>query len=114
MQLLVRLLLNALALLVVAYVLPGFVVANLWTAIVVAIVMGVVNTFIKPILLLVTLPITILTFGIFAFVLNVLLLIGVAAIVPGFQVAGFVNAAIASVLLALVSYFLQSLASDRK
>lgn len=113
MQLVVRLLLNALALVVVAYVMPGFDVADFGAAIVAAIVIGVVNTFIKPILLLVTLPITILTFGIFAFVLNVLLLMGVAAIVPGFAIDGFITAAIASIALALVSYFLQSLANER-
>ncbi len=111
MALIVRLAINVFALLVVEYLVPGFRLANLWTAVIAAVAIGVVNTFIKPILQLIALPITILTFGIFAFVVNVLLLWGTSKLVPGFEIASFMTAVIASIVLALVSWFLHSLAS---
>ena len=74
MNLLVRLAVNVFALLIVEYLVPGFRLANLWTAIVAAVAIGVVNTFIKPILQLIALPISLLTFGIAAFLINVFLL----------------------------------------
>ncbi|HKB88831.1 MAG TPA: phage holin family protein [Patescibacteria group bacterium] len=112
MKLIVRLAINAFALLVVEYLVPGFHLANLWTAVVAAIVIGIVNTFIKPVLQLIALPISLLTFGIAAFLINVLLLWGTSMIVPGFMIAGFSTALIASIVLSLVSWFLHTLASD--
>lgn len=112
MRLLLRLIVNVLTLLIVAYIVPGFEIVDIWTAIVAAVVIGLVNTFLRPLLLLITLPITLVTFGIFAFVINILLLMLSAIIVPGFQIDGFLTAGIASIVLSLVSWFLHKLATD--
>ena len=111
-QLVVLLTINVFALLIVEYVVPGFVLEDLESAIVAAITIGVVNTFIKPIVQLVALPISIVTLGIAAFLINVGLLLLVAEIVPGFAISGFLTAALASIVLALVSSFLHRLAKE--
>ncbi len=112
MKLIVRLAINVLALLVVEYLVPGFELAGYQAAIVAAVIIGVVNTFIRPILQLVALPISIVTLGISAFLINVMLLWLVAYFVPGFEITSFTTAIIASILLSLVSWFLNRLASD--
>jgi len=112
MKLIVRLAINVLALLVVEYLVPGFVLSGYQAAIVAAIVIGVVNTLIRPILQVIALPITIMTFGIFAFLINVILLWGVSKFVTGFEIANFTTAIVASLVLSLVSWFLHKLASD--
>ncbi len=112
MKILVRLGVNVFTLLIVAYIVPGFILADLWTAIVAAVAIGVVNTFIRPILQLIALPVSILTFGVAAFLINVLLLWGTSRVVPGFTIDTFLTAVIASVVLSLVSWFLNKLASE--
>jgi putative membrane protein len=81
--------LNAVALWLVAVVLPGVTVADEISALVAAIVLGLVNAVIKPVLIILTLPVTLLTLGLFLLVLNGLLFWGVASILPGFNVDGF-------------------------
>lgn len=110
MGLILGLIVNVLALLVVSYIIPGFQIADLQTAVIAAVVIGVINTFIKPVVQLVALPISLLTLGIFAFVINVLLLMLAAQLVPGFAIDGFLTAVLASIVLALVSAFLHKLA----
>lgn len=112
MKLIIRLAINVFALLVVEYLVPGFKLANLWVALVAAIVIGVVNTFIRPILQLIALPLSILTFGITAFLINVTLLWLTSKFVPGFEIASFTTSIIASVVLSFVSWFLHKLASE--
>lgn len=112
MKLIMRLVANVFTLLVVEYLVPGFKLETISAAIVAAIVIGIVNTFFKPILQLIALPISILTFGIGAFLINVLLLWGTAQLVPGFEIDNFASAIIASVVLSLVSWFLHKLASN--
>jgi putative membrane protein len=112
MKLIVRLAINVLALLVVEYLVPGFELTNYQSAIVAAIVIGVTNTFIRPILQLIALPISLLTFGISAFLINVFLLWGIAYVVPGFEITSFLTAVIAAIVLSLVSWFLHKLASE--
>ncbi len=112
MGLIVGLIVNTLALLAVSYIIPGFSIADLQTAIVAAIIIGVINTFIKPIVHLIALPITFMTLGLFAFVVNVLLLMLAAYLVPGFNIDGFLTAVLSSILLALVSAFLNKLAKS--
>lgn len=112
MKLIIRLAINVFALLVVEYLVPGFVLASFTTAIVAAVAIGVVNSFIRPILQLIALPISILTFGIGAFLINVFLLWATSKFVPGFYIASFTTAIIASVVLSLVSWFLHRLAQD--
>lgn len=112
MKLIIRLGINVFALFVVAYLVPGFQLTDIWSAVVAAIVIGVANTFIRPILQLITLPISILTFGIFAFLINVFLLWMVSFVVPGFEIVNFTTAIIASIVLTFVSWFLNKLAQE--
>lgn len=112
MKLIVRLAIIVFTLLVVEYLVPGFRLSGFNAAIVAAIVIGVVNTLIRPVLQLIALPISVLTFGLSAFLINVVLLWGVAQVVPGFSIDTFMTAVVASVLLSLVSWFLNKLASE--
>ena len=81
----------------------------IFTAIVVAVILGIVNTLIKPILVLLTLPLTVLTFGLFAFIINAFMVLVVSRIVPGFEVDGFLWALLFSLVIAIISSFLNSL-----
>lgn len=107
-----RLALNVFALLVVDYLIPGFHLSGLWTAVVAAVAIGVVNTFVKPVLQLIALPISLLTFGLFAFLINIFLLWWTSKLVPGFGIDNLTTAAVASVLLSVVSWFLHKIASE--
>ncbi len=109
MSILINILLNAIAVFVVASILPGVTISSFWTAIVVAIVLGLINTYIRPILLILTLPINILTLGLFTFVIIALLTWSVTAIVPGFHINGFWWALLFAILLSIVNSFLQTL-----
>ncbi|MFV1917775.1 MAG: phage holin family protein [Patescibacteria group bacterium] len=75
--------------------------------------MGIVNTFIKPVLQIIALPISIITFGVAAFLINVVLLWGISFIVPGFEIENFLTAVISSIVLSLVSMFLNKLAEEK-
>lgn len=101
------------SLLVVEYIVPGFALSDIWTAIVAAVVIGIVNTVIKPVLQLIALPISILTLGLSAFLINVLLLWGTSKVIPGFVIESFWTAVVASIVLSLVTWFLHKLASDK-
>ena len=111
-MLLVRLAINVFALLVVEYLVPGFRFASFTTAVVAAVAIGIVNSFIKPILQLIAFPISMLTFGLAAFFINVSLLWMTARFVPGFSIDSFTTAIIASIVLSLTSWFLHKLAKD--
>ena len=87
----------------VAYILPGVHVANFTSAIVLALVLGIINAILKPILLILTLPITILTLGLFALVLNALLILLAASVVPGFSVDGFIWALVFGLVLSIAN-----------
>jgi len=108
MGILVNLLINGLAVYITAQVLPGVTVSNFITAIIVSVVWALVNTLIKPILFILTLPATILTLGLFTFVINALMVYLVATFVPGFHVSGFWSALFFSLVLSLVSSILHS------
>lgn len=112
MKLLIRLAVNVFALFVVEYLVPGFVLSDYRAAIAAAVVIGVINTFIKPLVQLIALPLSIFTLGTVALIINVLFLWGAAYIVPGFEIDTFTTALIASVVLSLVSWFLSKLAND--
>lgn len=94
---------SALALIVVANYVPGFHVNSFTTALIVAIGLGIINALIKPVILILTLPINILTLGLFTFVINALLLLLVAKLIPGFTIDGFIPALIGAVILWLIS-----------
>ncbi len=112
MKLILRLVINVVTLFVVAYLVPGFVLTSIQAAIIAAIVIGVVNTFLKPIIQLIALPLTMITFGIAAFLVNVLLLYLISFIVPGFEISNFIAAIFASIVLSIVSWFLSKLVPD--
>jgi putative membrane protein len=95
---------NAVALLVVANLVPGIHVASLYTALFVALVLGIVNAVIRPILVILTLPITVLTLGLFTLIINALLFWFVSTVVKGFFVAGFVPAFWGALLLWAISW----------
>lgn len=103
MAILINIIISALAVFASAYILPGVHVDTFLTAIIVAIILGVVNMILKPILVILTLPITIVTLGLFYFVINALMILLVANLVPGFTVDGFWWALIYSLVLSIVS-----------
>lgn len=109
MTILLNWLISGLAVFVTAYLLPGVKISGFTTALVVAVVLGVINAFIKPILIILTLPINILTLGLFTLVINVLLIILTTKLVPGFKVDGFWWALVFSIVLSLVNAFLHGL-----
>lgn len=98
MKLLVRWLLLAAALLLVAYLYPGVSVASFGTAMVAALVLGLLNTVVRPLLVLLTLPVTLLTLGLFLFVINAVMFWFAASVLNGFNVNGFVAALIGSLI----------------
>lgn len=109
MTLLLVWILNAVALLVVAYVLPGIVVASFGSALLAALVLGLINMLVKPVLILLTLPITVVTLGLFLLVLNALLFWMAGSMLKGFQVNGFWWAVGGAILYSLTSGFLSNL-----
>jgi putative membrane protein len=101
--------LNAVALLVVAYLLPGITVASFGSALIAALVLGLLNMLVKPVLVLLTLPITIVTLGLFLLILNALLFWFTGSILKGFQVNGFWWAVIGAILYSIISGLLSTL-----
>lgn len=112
MGLLVRWLLNALALAVAAWLLPGITVDGTVPLLIAAAVVGLVNSLLKPVLVILTLPITLLTLGLFYLVLNGLLLYLAAALTPGFAIAGFWAAFFGAIVVSLTATVLHALMGD--
>lgn len=106
MGVIISLILNTVAVFVTASILPGIRLDGWTTALLVAVVLGVINAFIRPILLILTLPINILTLGLFTFVIMGLLVLLASAIVPGFHVSGFWWAVAFAIILAVINSFL--------
>jgi len=100
-----HLLLNAVVFLILSHVLPGFYVAGWGSAIVAALLLGLVNTTLGLILKIITFPLILLTFGLFLFVVNALMILLVAVIVPGVSINGFLPALLAAIALSIVSLF---------
>jgi len=94
---------SAMVIFSIAYIIPGVKVSDFTSALVVALVLGIINALLKPILLILTLPINILTLGIFTFVLNALLILLVSNIVAGFKVDGFFAALIFAIVLSITN-----------
>jgi putative membrane protein len=106
----IRMVANAVAILLIGYLLPQVISADgVMAALVAAFVLGLVNAVVRPLFVLLTLPITVVTLGVFLLVINGLLLLLVAAIVPGFHVNGFLGAVAGSVLISVVSWVLTML-----
>ena len=112
MGFLVRVAVNALAIMLAASILPGIAVDGIVSALAAAVLLGLVNAFVRPVLLILTLPITLLTLGFFLFVLNGLCFWLVASVVKGFHVAGFGSAMLGALVVSTVSWILTALISD--
>ena len=113
MRLIVVWLINTVALILVAYLLPGVNVTTFGAALAAALVLGLVNAVIRPILILLTLPVTILTLGLFIFVVNGLLFWFVGSFIQGFQVAGFWWGVLGAIVYSLISWLLTALILHR-
>lgn len=111
MGVLINWVVSAMVIFSVAYILPGVHVANFTSSLVVALVLGIINAFLKPVLLILTLPINILTLGLFTFVINAILILLVSKFVPGFIVDGFLWALIFGIILSIANTFVHSLRS---
>ena len=110
MPFLLRLIINMVAILIIAHLLPSLIRVEGWmAALAAAFLLGVVNALLRPLLILLTFPLTILTFGLFLLVINGIMLWLVAVLVPGFEVNGFFGALAGSLLISLVSWILSSL-----
>lgn len=109
MRLLLVWLINTVALLAVSYLMSSVQVESFVTALVAALLLGLANAVVRPILIILTLPVTILTLGLFIFVINGLVFLAVAKLVPGFQVAGLWPAILAAIVFSLVSCLLSAL-----
>ncbi len=114
MKILVVWLLNALALLAVAYVVPNIHVANFTTALIAALVIGLVNMLIKPILVILTLPITILTLGLFILVINGVLFYAVGNWLQGFEVRTLFSGIVGAVVYSVLAWLLAAIVIDDK
>jgi putative membrane protein len=112
MRFLLRLLLNGLAIMVAAWFVPGVRLAGVVPAIVAGVILGFVNTLVRPVLLLLTLPFTLLTLGLFIFIVNAVCFALTAALVPGFDLSGFLAAFFGALVVTMVSWLLNALLAD--
>ena len=102
----------ALVIMFIAWVVPGISVANFLTAMIAAAAIALINVFIKPVLVLVTLPINIVTLGLFTLIINALLFMFAGFIAPGFEIDNFLSAFIGALLLSILSIGLNSIGPD--
>jgi putative membrane protein len=109
MFILLAIIINTIAVLVTSYILPGIHLHNFFTALAVAVVLGIVNAILRPIIFILTLPINILTLGLFSFVIMGLLVYLVSAIVPGFKVDNFGWAILFALIVAVINWLLWKL-----
>ncbi|MCB9818897.1 phage holin family protein [Candidatus Nomurabacteria bacterium] len=103
MKLVIHVLIVAVALLVSAYIIPGIEVTSVYIAIIAALILGLLNLVIRPVLFVLTLPLTIVTFGLFALVLNALIFWFAASFIEGFTVTGFIPALLGSIVVSVAS-----------
>lgn len=104
MDIIIRLLVTAVAVMLAAWILPGVSIKSYWTALLVAAILALLNTFVQPIMVFLTIPFTVFTFGLFLFVINALIILIASYIVSGFKVDGFWWALIYSLLLSIIQY----------
>jgi putative membrane protein len=109
MGILARLFINSIAVYLTAMLLPGIKIASIWRAVLVAIILAIINFTVKPLLVLLTLPVTILTMGLFLFVINALMILLVSSIVKGFEVSSFWWALLFSLVLSLIGSILDKM-----
>ena len=113
MNLILKWLMTALGIFLASLIVPGIVVNGLWTALWLALFFGLLNVSIRPLLLVLTLPINLLTFGVFTFIINALMIELAAAVIKGFYVNGFWAALLFSLVLSLFSYLMNRLSKKK-
>ena len=113
MGILLRWLMLTAAILLAAYLVSGIEVHGFWSAFLAAAILGILNAFFRPILFILTLPLNILTLGLFTFVINAFLLKMVSGVISGFEVHGFWPAVLGSVVISVVSWVLSSFVNER-
>lgn len=111
MILILKWLMMVIAIMISSYLIPSVIVASFWTALWMSILLGVLNISLKPLLILITLPINIITLGLFTFVINALIILLASSLIKGFEVGGFWNAMLFSIVLSIVSYILNGVLS---
>lgn len=114
MRFLARVLLNALAIGVAAWLVPGVQLSGPGPAVIAGLLLGVVNALVKPILILLTLPFTLLSLGLFLFVVNAICFALTAALVPGFDLSGFSASFLGALVVTLVSWVVSALIADAR
>jgi putative membrane protein len=114
MKLILRWIINALALLSLPYVVSGIELKSFYIALIVAVVLGLLNAVVRPVLILLTLPVTLLTLGLFILVINALLFWFVGSFVEGFHVTGFWAAFIGAILYSLITWVVNALVFDHR
>jgi len=102
------------SILIAAYIIPGVVIAGFWSALWVALLLGVINISLKPILIILTLPVNILTLGLFTFVINGLMILLATSVIKGFSVSSFWTAILFSIVLSIINYLLGSIVKTKK
>jgi putative membrane protein len=114
MRFLVRLILNGLAIIIAAWLLPGIHITSPLSALLAGVILGFVNAIVRPVLFFLTLPLTLLTLGLFIFVLNAICFGLTAWLVPGFSVDGFFSVLFGALLVSVVSWILNGLVVGRR
>jgi putative membrane protein len=112
MYLLLRWIINTLALILVSYIIPGISFENFYSALIAALVLGLINAVIRPILIILTLPVNILTLGLFTLVINAVMFLIVSSIVKGFDITGFGAAFWGAVVYWLITLFTNMIIED--
>ncbi|MFC1678410.1 phage holin family protein [Patescibacteria group bacterium] len=109
MNLILRWLLSTITIMLAAYLITGVGVSGFWTALWLALFLGLLNAVIKPILIVITLPINIITLGLFTFVINALIILIASSVIKGFEVDGFWVAMLFSIVVSVISWALNSI-----
>lgn len=112
MNLVIRFALFAICVMVVSWIVPGIEVSGFFGALIVSIVLGLINALVKPVIYFISIPINVLTLGLFSFVINALLLMLAGAITPGFSVEGFLSALVGSILLSILGIGVNKLSDN--
>ena len=113
MGILIRWIILTVSIIIASYLLEGIHISSFFSAFLAAAALGILNALFRPILLILTLPINILTLGLFTFIINALMLKMASGIIPGFEVHGFWTAVIGSLIISVISWLLNSFISDR-
>lgn len=114
MKFILRLLINTLAILLVAYLIPGIIVSSFWAALIMAIVLGVINALIRPVVSILTLPLKVLTLGLFALVVNALMFLLASYFVIGVEIESFASAFWGALIISVISWLTNQFLKKKK